>query len=377
MSHEMRTPLNAVIGMSNLLEQSDLDEEQRENLNILHFSAKSLLGLISDILDFSKIEAGKMDLEKTPFDIRRFLHHVFSLHRAKSKEKNLTYELIIDKNLPKNLAGDTTRLGQILNNLLSNAMKFTEEGGIQFKVELAEKTDDKAILLFSVADTGIGISEGKQDSIFEYFTQASSETTRKYGGTGLGLAISRKLTELLNGTINLKSKEEKGSIFQLKIPLTISEDTNIPISTITNTNNKDLSHLHILVAEDNKINQVLMRKILSKWKARFAFADNGLKALEKLKAEKFDLVLMDIQMPEMDGYEATVEARKMGGDYEKIPILALTASTLQQDKDEAFRKGMNDFVIKPFNPDELYNKIIFHASKYLQYKNQGYQKHDL
>jgi PAS domain S-box-containing protein len=358
MSHEIRTPMNAVIGFTHLLMQ-DPREDQKEYLKTLKFSAENLLVLINDILDFSKIEAGKIEFEEVEFSVRELISNIKQATVQKASEKNIQLKLLVDEDIPEIVTGDPVRLGQIITNLVSNAVKFTSKGRVTICTTLVSTNSSKTTINFEVKDTGIGIPKEKRESIFESFTQASSDTTRKYGGTGLGLTITRRLLELQGSEIRLKSKEGEGSVFSFD--LTFGSSTK-KISKSKTHNHKmykeSLKGTRVLIAEDNQINVVLAKEFFRRWEVDCDVADNGIIALQLVKTNDYDLVLMDLQMPEMDGYETTEEIRKLSGvKYKDLPIVALTASAMLNIQDRAFIVGMNDYISKPFNPDELYSKI--------------------
>lgn len=365
MSHEIRTPMNAVIGFTHLLLQQDPKPSQMEFLNLLKFSAENLLVLINDILDFSKIEAGKLEFENVDFNLKDLISNIRLSLLQKAQEKNIQLKLMADQDLPDAVIGDPVRLGQILTNLISNAIKFTETGRVTISATLARADKNNVIIDFEVADTGIGIPLDKQTDIFNSFTQASSDTTRKYGGTGLGLTITRRLLQLLESDIYLKSEVGKGSVFSFSLTFK-SSNLKLKSNLSDNEDNyklKSLRGTRILIAEDNQINVILAKQFMKQWQVDCDIAENGEIALLLVQTNNYDMVLMDLQMPEMDGYQTTEAIRNLPDPkYQKLPIIALTASAMLDIKDRAFTVGMNDYISKPFNPNELYKKIASYSA---------------
>lgn len=359
MSHEIRTPLNAVIGLSYILLKENPRPDQVDNLKVLKFSAENLLSLINDVLDYNKIEAGKLLLEDAHFDLNELLDSVISAFHLKAEEKGI--DLILNKpdaDAPVNVIGDATRITQVLNNLVSNAVKFTSQGKVIVSVTCEHIDDDDLRVGFSVTDTGIGIEEDLKERIFDSFIQAHPSITRKYGGTGLGLAISRELVRLMGGELEIDSTVGKGSTFFFELPLPVSDK---PVSSLSDTDSsKDhlpLKGARIMVAEDNAINAMVAKKFLEGWGAYLELAKDGKEVIQLWRAGDFDLILMDLRMPEMDGVEATRYIRESNSEKADIPILALTASAMLEEQNEIFEAGMNEYVSKPFNPEELLSKI--------------------
>lgn len=358
MSHEIRTPLNVIIGMARLLLESQPKHEQMEYLKSLQFSANHLLVIINDILDFSKIEAGKIKFEKSSFSIQEVITGIGKAFLFKAQEKNIALNIHTDPSLPERVIGDQVRLTQVLNNLVGNAIKFTEEGFVSIHVKVEKSTKQNLDVIFEVRDSGIGIGADKVKIIFDSFTQAKTDTARKFGGTGLGLTICKKLVELQHGKIWVKSKEGVGSTFGFQ--LTYSQDHNTENSTMQEKQYLDKSNLQgfrLLLVEDNPSNQMVASNFLDKVGIQVDLADNGQKALELVQVKNYDIILMDLQMPVMDGFTATQEIRKLGGKFKKIPVIALTADVVSDVKERVYRSGMNDYLAKPFNPDELYLTI--------------------
>lgn len=356
MSHEIRTPLNAIIGTIMLLQYHELLPEQKELLNVMEISSENLLSLINDVLDFSKMEEGKIFFVERNIDILSFIKNIKMANRVRAEEKGNTIKVIYDDDIPKYVVGDDVRLGQILNNIVSNAAKFTYNGTITIKVGLQAIEGDDVILDFSIEDTGIGIPVEKQELIFERFTQANNNITREYGGSGLGLTIIKRLLELQNSSIHLESETGKGSRFYFTLRFKKSAAVEEVVKPTLGTKKPDMNGLQILLVEDVSFNVMVAEKMLQNWNAEVFLAQNGAIAVEMVKNNRYDLILMDIQMPVMDGYTATAEIRKFNT---AIPIVALTASTINLDIESQARKsGMNGCITKPFNPNDLYSMII-------------------
>ena len=362
MSHEIRTPLNEVIGITNLLLQGNPREDQMDFLKTLKFSGNHLLTLVNDVLDYNKMESGKIIFEQTQFNLSDFLDEILRSYSFRSKAKNLSFDIKIDKEIPVEVIGDQIRLNQILSNLLSNALKFTNQGSIIVTVKELKRSNSQSQMEFSVSDTGIGIAKDKHASIFDSYTQASADTTRHFGGTGLGLAICKKLIELQGGTISIESEPEVGSTFRFTITLGVAEKARMKEVTESVESFTGLEGKKILVAEDNKINFFVANKFLISWGIIVSHAENGQLALELLEHEDFDLILMDLHMPVMDGIEATRIIRKSENPKLKdIPIVALTAAIMSESHDKIDDLNINDYVLKPFKPHDLFERILKHV----------------
>jgi signal transduction histidine kinase len=355
MSHELRTPLNGIIGLTNILLSEAVLPSQAKHLEVLKYSSDHMLLLINDILDFNKIEAGKVTLEHEPFNLLETIEKMHSFFYSEATAKGILFEAKAGNEMNRLVKGDVTRLRQVLTNLIGNAIKFTEKGTVTFSVQALNYISDKQCSFrFSISDTGIGIASDKLDRIFESFGQEDQHTTRKYGGTGLGLTISKKLIELMGSKLEVESTAGKGSRFWFDIILECSGEKP-PISEQKKiTDLKPFYNLHVLVAEDNPINMIVASKILEKWDIAVSKAVNGQEALELATKNKFDLILMDLQMPVMDGLAAVDSIRKFNKD---IPIIALTATSYETMLTDLHSKGLNDFIQKPFKPEELHSKI--------------------
>ena len=361
MSHEIRTPLNEVIGITNLLLQGSPREDQMDYIKALKFSGNHLLTLVNDVLDYNKMESGKIIFEQTQFNLSDFLDEIMRSYSFRSKAKNLSFDIKKANELPTEVIGDPIRLNQILSNLLSNALKFTNHGSIQVIVKELSRTANHSKMEFTVTDTGIGIPKDKHSFIFDSFTQASADTTRHFGGTGLGLAICKKLIELQGGTISVESEPSMGSTFRFALTFGVAEKGVQGASAEVPESFTGLEGKKILVAEDNKINFFVANKFLIGWGISVTHAENGQIALDILEKENFDLILMDLHMPVMDGIEATRIIRKSNDTRIKdIPIVALTAAIMSESHDKIEDLKINDYVLKPFKPHDLFERILKH-----------------
>ena len=357
-SHEIRTPINGIAGMADLLGQPTSPEERNTYLNAIRHSSENLKVIINDILDLAAIESGKLRLEKIAFNLNDLVPALVGTFAYQAKEKKLMLDYSIDEKLNRLLLGDPVRLNQILINLIGNSIKFTHKGSIKLSCMLERRQKETWWIKFEVSDTGIGIPLEKTDTIFESFSQADETFTRKYGGSGLGLTIVKQLVELQKGQITVQSAEDKGSTFTVIVPYQTGKPSHLTSQqTAKVPGDEPGRELHILLVEDNDINRLYAGSILKKWHCQVDTAENGLVAVEKIKSNNYDLVLMDVQMPVMDGYEATKAIRLLAAPKNRTPIIALTANATSRDIEKCLQAGMNDYLAKPFTPDDLKAKI--------------------
>jgi PAS domain S-box-containing protein len=355
MSHELRTPLNAIIGTTNIILHEEYLPSQKQSFEVLKYSSEHMMQLVNDILDFSKIEAGKMVLESAPFNIKSFLQKVVSPFNAPVAAKNLALEIKVDDSANLEVFGDEMRLIQVMNNLLANAIKFTEKGAITVEVKTVTLRSHTADVYFAVKDTGIGIAQNKMRQIFESFMQADIETTRKFGGTGLGLAISKKIVAQMGGNLQAESETGAGSTFYFTLGFKIAARQKSYVDENKLNGLSNLEGVKVLLAEDNPINMIVAKRFLQKWHIEIIEAENGVKAVDLFYRHQPVLLLIDLEMPEMDGAQTVAEIRKT---HPYIPIIAFTAATYENIKEDLLSKGFNDYLPKPFKPEELHKKIM-------------------
>jgi len=357
MSHEIRTPLNGIVGISNLLNSGSIKDsnEIKSMLKTLNYSANNLMTLVNDVLDHAKLESGKMDFENIEFNFDDFTNELNNTFQPKCNEKGIDFRIKKDSNIPKYIKGDPIRLNQVILNITNNAIKFTEKGHVEFAASISTSDDNKIVIKFEITDTGIGISKENMSKVFEQFQQAESSTARKYGGTGLGLSIAKQIVELQNSEIKIKSKLGEGTTFYFDLKFEIVERNET--KKLFDIKNANLNNLKILVAEDNAVNALIARKFLEMWNSNATFVINGKEALNELESNNFDVILMDIQMPIMDGLEAT-KAIKLNPRLSQIPVLALTASRSGKETFLANNPEFDNYIPKPFIPEEFFNTII-------------------
>jgi len=351
MSHEIRTPLNAITGLSHILGDTNPREDQKQNIEALNYSGKILLNLLNNVLDFSKMESTKIELDPIPTNIMKAVKQIKKIHESSCLRKGIVLELEIDDKLPT-VWLDIVRFNQVINNLVSNAIKFTEKGSVKLKIVMESETNDIVVIRTEIIDTGIGITKEGQEKIWQAFSQASSSTNRLYGGTGLGLPIVKSIVNAMGSEVYVESEMDKGSRFYFNLELKLASSQELEKTTQRKV--FDLKGKKVLLVEDNQINVMVGKQILEKANLVVDVAYDGLAAVNKVREEGYDVLLMDIQMPVMDGYEASMEIRKFNTT---VPILALSASVFQEVKEKMFESGMDGFIFKPFNPEDLLNRI--------------------
>jgi PAS domain S-box-containing protein len=362
-SHEIRTPLTALMGVAHLLGVTELTAQQQKLVRVLRSSSESLLGLVNDILDFSKIEAGKVSLEKRGFDLRRLVHETVDNLRVKAEQKGIALAVRVDEGVPASVLGDPLKIGQVLTNLLGNAIKFTAEGSVMIDLRLLEPGPEAVVIDFRVADTGIGIAADRLPHIFDEFTQANYDIGLKYGGTGLGLSISKKLVELHDSRIAVESELGRGTTFSFGLRLEIPPAAEAGAAA-GEPGDQELKGLRILLADDNEVNVLVLTGFLSKWGVEVEAVKDGRQAVERVRQGEYDVVLMDLRMPELDGYAATRQIRALPDERRaRLPIFAVSASTRMGYQHELDAAGFTEFVGKPISPDLLFAKIARHTGR--------------
>jgi signal transduction histidine kinase/CheY-like chemotaxis protein len=358
MSHEMRTPLNGIVGTVNLMLQEPFLPGQQQNLEVLKYSSEHMLSVVNDVLDFSKIEAGKMMLADDAVNPKTLLDKIYTVFKNQFAVKDVAFDFEIDDTLDREFKGDETRLRQVLTNLLGNALKFTSKGRVHCVARLISGDSVSANIYFSVEDTGIGMSQEQKEMIFEAFNQGETSTTRRFGGTGLGLTISKKIVSMLGGTLQVESQPEKGSRFFFTIKMNYSNTSGAYLNQKKISKLRSLKGTRVLVAEDSALNMTITRKFLERWDVRIDEATNGKEAVDLFNMNEYDLLLIDLDMPIMDGYQALAEIRRKNED---IPAIAFTAAVLPNMKEHLADKGFNDFLPKPFRPEDLHKKIALYG----------------
>ncbi len=362
MSHEIRTPMNAILGFADCLQYSIKDKDDLKSVSMIIRSGETLLATLNDLLDFVSIQTGELSFSPTTFNLKETMHTVLLRNESYVKQKKIGMKYTIDEDIPESIYGDSARLTQILQNLTSNAIKFTEMGGVHISARLIADHDDDVIIEFRVQDTGIGIDAGMQEIIFNPFEQGSSDMKRKFGGTGIGLSIVKHLVAVQDGEIEMKSELGEGAEFYFSLSFLKSHAAeNLEVFDEVDFYDNDESDfgkdVHVLIVEDNMMNRELVIKLLQKKGYKTFIAENGRLALDKYEFSDYDIILMDLQMPEMDGYETTRHIRSMKSDKKDIPIVAMTAHTIKGEQEKCLNIGMNDFISKPFQAKELYEKV--------------------
>jgi hypothetical protein len=358
MSHEIRTPMNGVVGMIDLLEKTTSPTPQQlEYLHTIKSSSKTLLNIINDVLDLSKLEAGKMELRKENTNIIGLVNDIVQLYQNKADEKNIALLGSFGKNIPQNISTDGSRIKQVLSNFVSNAIKFTEHGAVNINLEVLQQNGSEVTLKFAVSDSGIGIAKNDIKHLFGAFNQLDSSSSKIYEGTGLGLAISKKIVQLFQGEVGIDSEEGKGSTFWFTLKCNIAESiAQIENTVIQNAQNDEKVNLNVLLVDDKKVNLIVAKTMLLSFGCRVTTANDGLDAIEKFKIDKFDLVLMDIQMPKLDGAQATQQIKAEHSNTP--PIIALTANAMEGDKEKYLAQGFDDYLAKPIEMDGLRDMLL-------------------